>query len=363
MFSNRSIQLTFFFVTFGAIAALTFFILRPYLTTLVLAVAFAIVFYPLYKKLNVLFKKKVPGVAAACTVIIAGVVLLVPTSFVGVRVFQEATVLYQKVSVAHQSELDPLPELTHEGGPLVEKARERLSSAVLYLLENLDRGAKDAFGWALSNAGDFSRQLAQFGMRAFIWLFAFYYLLRDGARLKKMLVSLSPLSDQYDNELVDRIILSVKSVVGGSLIVALCQGAATGLGLWFFGVPTPMLWGAVSVITALIPSIGTALVIVPAVGYLFLFGEMWQTAGLLVWGLTVVNVIDNILRPKLIERGTKVHPLLILLSVLGGIGLLGPVGFLIGPIVVSILAEFLEIYNKMILHHRNEVLPGNNSKS
>jgi predicted PurR-regulated permease PerM len=305
----------------------------------------------------------VPGVAAGITVLVAAIILFVPTGLVGTQVFKEVSIMYQRVSEAQRTEHDPLPTLIQGGGPLVEKVRERLSSTLLYALDNIDKGAREAFGWALSNAGDFSRQLAEFGVKTFIWLFAFYYLLRDGGRVRKMLISLSPLSDKYDKELADRIILSVKSVVGGSLIVALCQGAAAGVGMWFLGVPTPVLWGSVAVITSLIPAVGTGLVLLPAAAYLFLFSSTWSAVGLAIWALTIVNLIDNILRPKLIERDTKVHPLLILLSVLGGLVFMGPVGFLIGPIVVSILAEFLEIYNKMVLHHRNEVLTANDNVS
>lgn len=363
MVTSRTIQLSFFFTAFGITAALAFFIFKPYISTLVLAGAFAIIFYPLYRRLNHLFKHKIPGVAAGLTVFAAAIILFVPAGLVGTQVFKEVSIMYQRVSEAQSSEHDPLPEIIQGGGPLVEKARQRLSSTLLYALENIDKGAKEAFGWALSNAGDFSKQLAEFGVKTFIWLFAFYYLLRDGSRLRKMLISLSPLSDKYDKELADRIILSVKSVVGGSLIVALCQGAAAGIGMWFLGVPTPALWGAVATITSLIPAVGTGLVLLPAAAYLFLFSSTWSAVGLVVWALTVVNLIDNILRPKLIERDTKVHPLLILLSVLGGLVFMGPVGFLIGPIVVSILAEFLEIYNKMVLHHNDEVLTTDNKVS
>jgi predicted PurR-regulated permease PerM len=224
MLTSRSVQLSFFFAIFGLVGVLTFFILKPYLTSLVLAAAFAVIFYPLYRWVSKIFNQKFPGISAGLTVVVATIILFVPTALVGTQVFKEASMMYEKVSQAQVTEHDPLPEVVQGGSPVVEKTRQRISSMLLYALENVDKSAKDAFGWALSNAGDFSKQLAEFGVKAFIWLFAFYYLLRDGSRLRKMLIELSPLSDKYDNELADRIIMSVKSVVGGSLIVALLSG-------------------------------------------------------------------------------------------------------------------------------------------
>lgn len=360
MFANRALQLSFFFAVFGIVAVLGFFIFRPYLNTLVLAATFAIVFYPLYSRILESFRGKLPSLAAALTVLVASVIIFVPAILLGTEIFQQAREVYGRLSTAQQTEQPPLPLPEPGTSPIVLEIREKLDGLITEITANIDRFAQESFGWVLSNAGDFSRKLGEFAIKFFIWFLAFYYFLRDGHRIRKIFVALSPLSDRYDQEIAERVRGSVKSVVGGSLIVALLQGIAAGIGFWIFGVPAPALWGMVAVLAALVPTIGTALVMLPAVGYLFLLGNTAASIGLLIWGLTVVNLIDNLLRPKLIERGTRTHPLLILLSVLGGVALLGPVGFLIGPIVVSLLMEFLEIYNEMILQHRHEALPQHN---
>jgi predicted PurR-regulated permease PerM len=360
MFANRSIQLTFFFSIFGAALILGFFIFRPYLNTLVMAATFAIIFYPLYKRLDARFKHRWPSIASILTVTIASLIIFVPTAFLGTRIYTEGKLVYEDLSAANRGEREPLPAAEPGTSQFVLNMREKLNGVLTQVATNLDETVQESFGWLLSNVPNLGRRLGQVGIRFFIWFLAFYYMLRDGHRMRRIFVALSPLSDRYDNEIADRISTAIKSVIGGSLIVAISQGIATGIGLLIFGVPAPAVWGGLAVLAALVPNIGTALVILPAAAYLFLIGKTAATIGLLIWGLTIVNIIDNFLRPKLIERGTRIHPLLVLLSVLGGITLLGPVGFLIGPIIMSLILEFLEIYNEMILHHRNAALPRDN---
>jgi predicted PurR-regulated permease PerM len=114
-------------------------------------------------------------------------------------------------------------------------------------------------------------------------------------------------------------------------------------------VPSALLWGGVTVIAALVPGVGTSLVIIPGVLYLFFTGDTTHAVGLLFWGVACVGLIDNILGPKLIEKNINIHPLLILLSVLGGIAFFGVIGFILGPIVLSFLFTLFQIYKPIIL--------------
>jgi predicted PurR-regulated permease PerM len=215
----------------------------------------------------------------------------------------------------------------------------------------LDAYAQKTGSWFVEHAGPFFQGVAQFALAIFLWFLSVYYFLKEGHRIKALLVKFSPLSDRYDLEIVNRVVTSVKSVIGGSLIVALLQGILAGVGFAIFGIPTPAIWGLIAVFAALVPTIGTALVTFPAVAFLVLVGNNLAALGLLIWGILIVGGIDNIVRPKLLERGVKVHPLLILLSVLGGLAFFGPVGFLTGPIIVSLLSEFLTIYQHLVLKH------------
>ena len=155
---------------------------------------------------------------------------------------------------------------------------------------------------------------------------------------------LSPLSDADDQKIINKLSRAVNAIVKGYLLIALIQGILMALGLSFFGVPNPALWGLVTMITAFIPTIGTALVSVPAIIFLLLTGQTIEAVGLLCWAVAVVGMIDNLLSPIIVGNRINLPPLLILFSVLGGISLLGPVGILVGPLTISLLYTLISIY-------------------
>jgi len=181
-------------------------------------------------------------------------------------------------------------------------------------------------------------------MGAFIFLVALYYLLKDGQKLKVAIIALSPLSDTDDETISQKLRGAINAVMKGSLLIAFIQGVLTSAGFAIFGVPNAILWGSVAVIAALIPGIGTALVLIPAILFLFITGEMFSGVGLIVWGVVAVGLVDNFLGPKLVGHGMQLHPLIILLSVFGGIGFFGPIGFLLGPLAISLLFVLIDIY-------------------
>ena len=346
---SRTIQLAFFFSIFGLTLILGFFIFRPYLNILVLAGMFAIIFNPFYQKLLKGFGGKREGTAAILTVILVAIIFGTPLGFLGTRVVNEAGALYNRLGDAAGTDEPVFGPISVSSNPIIRNAQERFNGFLTKVSDDLDVYAQRTGSWLVEHAGPFFQGVAQFTLALFLWFLAVYYFLKEGDRIRSLLVKFSPLSDRYDLEIVNRVVTSVKSVIGGSLIVALLQGILAGVGFAIFGVPTPAIWGVVAVFAALIPTIGTALVTLPAVAFLVLTGNGIAAIGLLVWGVLIVGGIDNIVRPKLLERGVKVHPLTILLSVLGGLAFFGPVGFLTGPVIVSLLSEFLNIYQHLVL--------------
>ena len=175
-------------------------------------------------------------------------------------------------------------------------------------------------------AGQIFSSISSLLLSLFIFFIALYYLLRDGKRVRQMLIELSPLNDREDEGVFDRLELAVNSVIKGNLVIALVQGVLTTIGFMLFGVPNAILWGTVAAVAALIPGIGTGLVFIPAVAFLFFTGANVPAFGLFIWGALGVGLIDNFLGPKLVGSGMKLHPLLVLLSVLGGLMYFGPAG-------------------------------------
>ena len=155
----------------------------------------------------------------------------------------------------------------------------------------------------------------------------------------------------------------MRAVVSGTVLLALIKGTLAAIGFSLFGIERAILWGSLASVGALMPGIGTSVVTLPAVAYLFLFGEMTSAIGLLIWSLTVVGLIDNLIGPYLISRGNNMHPFIILIAVLGGISLMGPVGFIIGPVIVTLFLVLLEIYNQYIVHEQSLKLPSRSKKT
>lgn len=344
--NHKNLQLYFFFGLLLAVLWSAFLIFRPYFGTLVLAGTLSIVFRPLYKRLLYLVGGGTePGIyrgreslASLLTVAIVIGIVLVPLVFFTSLVFGEARELYLRL-VGDGRQANVLAQLLRY---LQRWIAPFAPDAVFDLNEYL----KQALVWLVSNLGALFTSIAEALINFLLSLFALYFLFKDGHKLKKQLITYSPLSDADDTQILNKLETAVNSVIKGSLIVALVQGVLAGIGFTFFGVPNPSLWGALTVIAALIPGIGTSLVMVPAVVYLLLTGQSAAAFGLLLWGVAVVSTIDNFIRPKLIGRGVAIHPFVILLSVFGGLAFFGMIGFLAGPLIVSLLFALLNIYKK-----------------
>jgi predicted PurR-regulated permease PerM len=147
--------------------------------------------------------------------------------------------------------------------------------------------------------------------------------------------------------LLERFVSVTRATLKGAMLIAMIQGTLAGLAFWVAGVPAAAFWGTCMVVLSIIPAVGSGLVWVPTVIYLFLVGRFAAGLGLLLWCALVVGTVDNFLRPKLIGRDARMSDLMILLSTLGGILFLGPVGFLVGPIIAALFVTTWQIYGEV----------------
>jgi len=332
-------QFRFLLVSLAGAAILLFFIFRPFLFSLILAVILAVVFQPLYQRLLKITRQR-EGLAAIITTLLVVIFILTPLTFLGVQILREAQQLY--FFLTENSSKDIIFNAFKE---LVNKAEQMFPGAKDFSFNfKADQYLKDGANWLLQNLGAIFSNLARLLVNSFIFLIAFYYLLKDGQKMKKIIVDLSPLGNTEDETIFKKLGSAINSVVRGNLIIAIIQGTSTAIGLTIFGVPNPVLWGTLAAITALIPGVGTSLVIIPSIAFLFLSNKIVPMLGLTIWGIVAVGLIDNFLGPKLVGSGMHIHPLLVILSVLGGVAFLGPIGFLLGPLAVSIFFAFLDIY-------------------
>lgn len=334
---RTKLQMYFFAGLFLAVLCLAFFIFLPFLIPLSVAAAFAVLCAPLYERIKLLTGKR-ESLSALFTIFIVTLILLVPLIFVGRAVLQEALNFSTQIG----------GESSHRIGYITQFIEEHVSRYFPGFSLDFSKYAQYGANWLVQNIGNIFSGVAQVLLGLFLGFLAFYYLLKDGRKLKESLVALSPLPDAYDREILTKLREAINSVFKGSLSIAVIQGTLTGIGLAIFGVPSPALLGMAAAFSALIPGVGTSLVLIPAIVFLFLTGPFWSGMGLLVWGMLAVGLIDNLLGPKLMKHGMHIHSFLILLSVLGGLNFFGPIGFFLGPLVLSLFFALIGIYSLLI---------------
>ncbi|MEK7089030.1 MAG: AI-2E family transporter [Patescibacteria group bacterium] len=328
---TKIIERYFFFILLFTTFIFSFLIFRPFWIVLVLGISFSIVLYPVYEWFN---KKKSPNwLSALLTVFFFIIIIGIPLFGIGVMVFNQSQNAYQMI-VNNIDSLSFINSINNSINKILPDGTsfdlyEKISSLISFISKNI----ASVFSSTLSAIFSF-----------ILTLLSIFYFLKDGTRWRKVLVVLSPLSDVDDEKIMNKFSRAVNGIIKGYLFVALIQGILMGIGLALFGVPNPALWGLVTMITALVPTVGTAIISIPAIIFLFMTKQTMNAVGLLVWAVAIVGMVDNLLSPIIVGNKINLPPFLILFSVLGGISLLGPVGILMGPLTISLLYTLISIY-------------------
>jgi predicted PurR-regulated permease PerM len=337
----------------GAVV-IAYLIVKPFFAPLVLGAVFAVVLLPVHRNL-LRYTDNRESLSALATVGVSILVVLVPVLFVALQLLKEAQGLYTSLEGANTHAVS---QWISDKGPLLDSYVPNASASLRELSSSFDDYARAGASWVVLNIGTAFSSVAGLILDLFIFFITLYYLLRDGRRLRDYLVRLSPLKDADDAHIVNRLSLAVNSVVKGKLAIAAIQGLLAGVGLAIFGVPNPVVWGIVAMVVSLVPPAGTAIVLVPAILYLIVVGSIPAAIGLGVWSLGV-TVIDNVLGPILMGGGTEIHPLIVLISVLGGLILFGPVGLFLGPLCMALLLALLSLYSDIVSGKRGVSVPSN----
>ncbi len=336
-----------FFIGFLLIVlGLAFFIFLPFLTPIVLALTLAIIFGPVHRFILRTFfgGRERSTFGAFITLLLVVLVVLIPALFIVGKLYNEIFDMY--FYLTEESSRSAMITFLNQLSEWFSNTFFGIYSSYSFDSLNVTQYIQEGLKWAFAHLDTVFSGTAKVFLGIFISLLALFYFLRDGREFKRHIIALSPLGDEDDERIFRRLEQAVYSIVAGSLIVGVIQGILTGIGFALFGVPSPAFWGAIAAVAALIPGIGTALILGPGVLYLFFTGLTFNAVGLLIWGVLAVGLIDNILGPILMNRGIKIHPFLILLSVLGGLAAFGAVGFILGPLILALLFALLEIYRQ-----------------
>ena len=337
---SEKTQHYFFLGLLALVIALNALVFYPYLGALVFAMTLAVVCSSWHQRIKNLIPN-FPNIASFLTLLLVSVVIFVPLTFFGMMVFNQAQGLY--VSLANNADtakfLNNFTSVLSQDLPL--------GQPVSFLITNLNEYTKVFLQYVVSNATSVFTGATSIGIHILLILLSLFFFLRDGDKLKEIVIHLSPLRKADDELIFDHLGKAVNSIVRGALLLSLIQGVIAGIGFLIFGVPNAALFGALTFIASFIPGFGSALVLVPAALYLYVFSSFSSATGMLFWGV-LVGVVDNFIRPKIISSGTGMHPLLVLLSVLGGISVFGTYGLLMGPLLLSFLFALTDLYKKGI---------------
>jgi len=324
------------------ILVLAFLIVRPFLVAILAAAALAYIFYPVYRYiLSNLVPEILPQKTGAAIITCALIILivLIPTAIItSVLTFElrNGYVFLQEYLRGPSLTLPVLP-------PQVTR----------YLSDPQFKGlVADFAGQFLGWLQNVFRGIPNLLLSLFITVFSTYYFLKHGKDLYNFFRGIFPLPEERYKQMLSRFDDLSRGMILGQIVVGIIQGVLAWAGFWYLGVPNPVLWGFLTAIISIIPLLGAAIVWVPIAIYLFVAGyfngNYWPAITLLIYGTFVISLVDNILKPKIVGERAKIHPLIILFGILGGIQLFGVPGILIGPLILTLFDLAIEIYRETL---------------
>lgn len=334
---TRTFLLFLFIVSVGFLM-----VLKPFFGTIFWACAITVIFYPLQQWLLARMKGRV-NTSALLTLMACMLIVVLPVTLLISSVVAEGAKVYQKLE---SGELNPAQyiEQVRTAFPAVEQTLVRFDVDIAKVKEGALNATMSAGKWAAQNALSIGQNTFKLLLNICLMLYLTFFLLRDGNYLLELLIRALPLGDARERMLFAKFGEVTRATIKGNLVIAVIQGSLGGLIFWILGIPGALLWGVVMAVLSLIPAVGPAIVWVPVSIYLFATGENVKGIILVAFGAGVIGLVDNILRPILVGRDTKLPDYIVLLSTLGGLGLFGVNGFVIGPLVAALFIAFWGIF-------------------
>lgn len=334
----KKFQTAVFFVLLAVMLFLFGWMIWPYIYPLFWAMVISILFRPVYRWLET--KTHHAGISAGITILIVVLLVIIPLSAILGLVIQQAidayTLLSKPSTIAHiQNTVDSLLS-----SPRMQQLSVQfdLYGKLKTLSDNI---ASIGVEWLTVSSKNTITAVIQF----VIMLYSAYYFLKDGERWLERALYLLPLGDDNEAVLTKRFVSTTKATLKGSVLIGIIQGGLGGILFMILGIPAAAFWGLIMIIAAIIPAVGTAIVWVPTAIYLFAT-QQWLSAIVLTIGGLIMGVVDNFIRPPLVGKDSQLHPLVVLFSTIGGIGVFGISGVVIGPVIAAFLLSVLSMYEQ-----------------
>jgi predicted PurR-regulated permease PerM len=326
-----------------AATALFAAVLWPLAGAISWAIFIAVVFAPMQERAARRLRGR-RGWAAIATLAVIVVMVLLPMTMLGVAVAHEASALYARLKSGDIQLADYFQKMM---AVLPEWARGWLARVGIDDLPALQARLAQALGdsrnWITARAVLIGQGTLDVVVEFFVMLYLLFFLLRDGRELADKAARALPLEPGHTKRLLSQFATVVRATVKGNVVVALAQGALGWLAFWFLDINAALLWGAVMALLSLLPAVGAAIVWAPVAIYLATTGSLWSGLGLAAWGVLVIGLVDNVLRPVLVGKQTRLPDWLVLVATLGGLAVFGPSGFVIGPVIAATFLVSWEI--------------------
>ncbi len=338
----------FFIICFAGITYFLYRIFAPFISILIWATVLTVVFHPLFHRvLTIMRGRRTAAALISCVVILLLIVL--PVTFLGVLITHQSIAIYQNMQAGSDSVADVTARVRElQSRPAVQwlmgQAQKWFNAKEFDLQLYLSQAASAVSRFLVDRGPSLLKNVGTMIFSFFLIFIMMFFLMRDGPMLMQVARESSPLPDAYEAELIKKFQDVSYAAVFGSLATAIVQGAAACILFFALGLPAPVFWGAIVSFASLVPIVGAFLVWIPWSGYLLLAGHTTRGLLLLALGGLVVSSIDNVLKPMIIRGRTDMHPLLVFLSVLGGLQAFGFLGILLGPLVVALFISFLNFY-------------------
>lgn len=333
------------FLGFLAVATLAMaWIASPFYGGILWAIVAAIVFAPLNRSLTALLHGH-PNTAAGLTLLTIIAIVIVPSFVIGSLLLEEAIGTYQSFQ---KRQIDIGATLETLRGALPP---QMLAAVDEYVMTDVDKLEERLSTFLTSGLRVAAEQAVNVGQSAFgfavglsIMLYLTYFLLRDGREIAGKISGRIPIHPTKRRALFDKFTTVIRATIKGSIVVAIVQGLIGGLTFYFLDIRAPLLWGVVMGLLSLVPAVGTGLIWVPVAIYLFATGDVTRGIILLGVGIFIISMVDNILRPILVGKDTRMPDYVVLIATLGGIAVMGINGFITGPVIAALFMAAWDIY-------------------
>ena len=311
-------------------------ILLPFYGAVFWAVILGIVFAPLQRRLQL--KLNWPrNLTTLLTLTTCMLIAILPVIVISTLLVQEGAALYKSLESGELDVADYLARFKDALPPYFQHLLDRFGLGNLNgLRDKIVKSAMQGSEFFATQAFSFGQGTFQFLVSFFVMLYLLFFFLRDGPELVRKVRSAVPLAEHQKRRLQLKFNRVVRATVKGNLLVAITQGALGGLIFWVLGIPTVLPWAVLMAFLSLLPAVGAGIVWAPVAVYFLLSGSIWQGVVLVLFGVFVIGLVDNFLRPILVGKDTKMPDYMVLVSTLGGLAVFGLNGFVIGPLIAAL---------------------------